>query len=192
MQINRKITVFLILTALVLLLAGCPLTQQPVEIVLKSDSIAPPRSSTESTRKFQHSSSGNPSIVESAMELSGKYVKLSEDIAVLRQEKQGLVAENRLLKEQFAPCQKDLEQTQKELAQANDLLIETRIELNNWKTSILGYRDEMRQADSAQLEALLKILTILGGEVKQESASNEAVDSDAALAQTDNLTFNRR
>ena len=115
-----------------------------------------------------------------------------EDIAALRQEKQELVAENRLLKEQFAPCQKDLEQTQKELAQANDLLLETRLELNNWKTSILGYRDEMRQADSAQLEALLKILTILGGEVKQESARNESVDSAAALAQTDNLTFNRR
>jgi hypothetical protein len=51
-----------------------------------------------------------------------------------------------------------------------------RIELNNWKTSILGFRDEMRQADIAQLETLLKILKILGGEVTVQSAQGRQSD----------------
>jgi 5-enolpyruvylshikimate-3-phosphate synthase len=40
--------------------------------------------------------------------------------------------------------------------------------LNNWKMNILGYRDEMRDAETAQLEALLKILKALGGEVETD------------------------
>ena len=73
-----------------------------------------------------------------------------------------------------------LQQTQKELAEANDLLIEMRIELNNWKTDILGFRAEMRDAEKTQLEALLKILNVLGGEVKPESAGQMRTVSSAA------------
>ncbi len=58
-----------------------------------------------------------------------------------------------------------LQQTQKELAEANDLLIEMRIELNNWKTDVLGFRDEMRDAETAQLQTLFRILQVLGGQV---------------------------
>jgi hypothetical protein len=38
---------------------------------------------------------------------------------------------------------------------------------------VLGFRNEIRQAETAQLEALLKILRVLGGEVTVESASSE-------------------
>ncbi len=58
-------------------------------------------------------------------------------------------------------------------------MIEMRIELNNWRTDILGFRDEMRDADTTQLQALLRILKILGGEVKEESAQNENAGSAA-------------
>ena len=44
-----------------------------------------------------------------------------------------------------------------------------RIELNNWKSNILGFRDEMRNADNAQLDALVKILEVLGGQAKADS-----------------------
>ena len=39
-------------------------------------------------------------------------------------------------------------------------------ELNTWKTNILGFRTEMREAAKAQLEALLKVLEVLGGEAE--------------------------
>ena len=64
-------------------------------------------------------------------------------------------------------------QTKKELTQANELLIEMRIELNNWKTNILGFRDEIRDTEKAQFEALLKILEVLGGEIETDQLTTE-------------------
>jgi hypothetical protein len=63
-----------------------------------------------------------------------------------------------------------LQQAHKELAEANSLLIDMRVELNNWKADILGFRNEMRNAETAQLETLLRILKVLGGQVTTESA----------------------
>jgi len=54
--------------------------------------------------------------------------------------------------------------------------------LNNWKTDILGFRDEMRDAETAQLEALLKILKVLGGEVKTKSAQSQDSSSTAVAS----------
>jgi hypothetical protein len=62
-----------------------------------------------------------------------------------------------------------LKQTQKELSEANDLLIEMLSELNTWKSNILGFRGEMRDAAKVQLEALLKVLEILGGKVEADA-----------------------
>ncbi len=84
------------------------------------------------------------------------------------QKKQELIEENKGLKRQITPLSAELEQTRKELAETTELVIDMRIELNNWKTDILGFRDEIRTAEKTQLKALLKILTILGGEVKTE------------------------
>ena len=180
MQANKKIILFLIVSVLIFLLAGCTVLQEPVEVVHKPDSTEGQQSSTLSKR-FQESTSKGPTAVESAIELSEKYARLSEEMAVLWQKNQELIAENRRLEDRLIPCEAQLKQTQKELAEANDLLIEMRIELNNWKTDILGFRDEMRDADKAQLETLLKILKILGGEVKNKSRDKNK-DSDVVPA----------
>jgi len=122
------------------------------------------------TQRFQQSSPHGPSAIESAVGLSEKYAKLSEQAAALKQQKERLEAENLRLKDQLSSASSQLAQTQKELTEANDLLVEMRVELNTWKNNILGFRDEMRDADKAQLEALLKILKMLGGEIKSESS----------------------
>lgn len=109
----------------------------------------------------------SPTAVESAIAISDKYAKLSEEAAALRQNKQTIEAENKRLKDDLQTCRTQSEQTQKELTQANDLLLQTRLELNNWKNDVLGFRGEMRDADKAQLDALLKILKLMGGEVNQ-------------------------
>jgi len=57
-----------------------------------------------------------------------------------------------------------LSQTQKELEEANEFLQKMHVELNQWKADVLGFRDEMRKAEAAQLQALGKILRILGAE----------------------------
>lgn len=114
------------------------------------------------------------------MELLEKHAELSKQATELERQNHSLMTENDRLKEQTTALDAESKQAQKELAEANDLLVDMRIELNNWKTNILGFRDEMREAESAQLEALLKILQILGGEVTVEAVHSEDTEQPAA------------
>jgi septal ring factor EnvC (AmiA/AmiB activator) len=124
-------------------------------------------------RRFDETGAKDPTVVESALDLSKKYAALSDEAAAMKQENQKLFSENRSLKEKNASLEAELKQTKKELAETNNLLVDMRVELNNWKNNILGFRNELRQADSEQLKALLEILKILGGEIKPDS--NQAV-----------------
>ena len=116
--------------------------------------------------RFQDTPLEGRTAVESAIELSEKYARLSDQTVSLREQNQRLASENANLKQQIGTLETKLGQTQKELNEANDLLIEMLTELNNWKTNILGFRSEMREAAKAELEALLKVLEILGGEAE--------------------------
>jgi hypothetical protein len=60
-----------------------------------------------------------------------------------------------------------MKQTKKELNEANNFLQEMQLELNQWKGDVLGFRDEMRRAQKSQLDALSRILRILGAETAQ-------------------------
>jgi len=135
-------------------------------------------------KRFEESAGVQPATVESVIQLSEKYKKLADEKAALLREKETLQAEKQRLEQELAATQQQLEQTKKELAEANDLLIEMRIELNNWKTNVLGFRDEMRQAQKAQLEALLKILKVLGGEIGSETTAEETSAEDTSGSST--------
>ena len=193
MQSNKK-TIFLLISLMpVLLLLNCVTVQEPPELAVISDSmdrLSSPKSDKQQSdsvaKRFQESAPQQSTVVASAMELSKEHAKLSEEAAVLRQENKDLTARNQQLKGQIVTLEAQLQQTQRELNEANDLLITMRIELNNWKTDILGFRDEMRDAETAQLEALLKILKVLGGEVKTKSAQGKDTSSTtvASLSKT--------
>ncbi len=178
MQADKK-NVLLICSVTVLLLTGCSAVREPAQAV-PSGSTGQNVARTESPNRFQESTTG-PTAVESAIELSEKYAKLADDMAAVREENQALAAENQRLKDELVPCRAQLAQAQKELAESNELLIDMRIELNNWKADILGFRDEMREANKAQIEALLKVLEALGGEVPTESPQiNDTGSTDQA------------
>ena len=166
MKANKKNDLFLLLLLLlsILMLAGCPSLSKPAYVVPKPDFNQ--QQGNAIPKRFQDAAPKDKTAVDSAIELSHKYAKLSEEITELRRKNQDLITENRQLKERLAILEPELEQAKKELNEANDLLIDMTTELNNWKTDILGFRDEIRDADKAQLEALLKILKVLGGEVK--------------------------
>ncbi len=160
MTATRRFVALALATLLAWALSGCTTPS-------KSSNVASGGQPAESTAKrFQDSSLEGRTAVESALELSEKYAKLSDQTATLRQENQRLTTENDNLRQQIASLESKLKQTQKELGEANDLLIEMLTELNNWKSNILGFRGEMRQAAQAQLEALLKVLEILGGQAE--------------------------
>ena len=178
MQINKKIFTFLILLALTFLLVGCPAVLESDRAVLNPASTE--HDSTSMSKRFQEANPKGQTAVDSAIELAKEHTKLLEEVTNLRQKNQELIAENRQLNDRIATLEPELRQTKKELAEANDLLIEMRIELNNWKADILGFRDEMRDADKAQLEALLRVLKVLGGEVKNETSQQQNEDSTTA------------
>jgi L-2-hydroxyglutarate oxidase LhgO len=198
MQTDKKNTFFLfllpILSGLTFLLPGCTVTKEPGKFTLQTGPVQampyqPPQQANEQQpatsveKRFIESALQGPTAVESAIELSEKYAQVSEEAALLRQKNQELTAKNLQFKDRLAAMDIQLQQTQKELNQANDLLIEMRVELNNWKTNIIGFRGEMRNAEKAQLEALLKILEILGGEIKDESAEvNQDKGADLTTA----------
>ncbi len=174
MKTNKKTILLMILFMPIFLLSNCVSVQEPPKVAARSDSTEIQQSASVAKR-FQESASPiqNPTVVASAMELSKKHAILSEQAAVLRQQNRELIVQKQQLKDQVVALEAQLRQAQKELTEANDILITMRIELNNWKVDILGFRDEIRNAETAQLEALLKILKVLGGEVKTKSAKGE-------------------
>ncbi len=149
------------LAMVVLAVGGCAMPQGP------ADAAAPTRDPGAATAKrFTDTPLEGRTAVESAIELSEKYARLSDQSVTLRQENQRLSNENESLRQQITTLDTKLKQTQRELGEANELLVEMLTELNHWKSNILGFRGEMRQAAQAQLEALLKVLEILGGEAE--------------------------
>jgi len=149
-----------------LILAGAGCSPQMQRNRMAASPATDPSASASTAMRFQDSPTQNRTAVESAIELSDKYARLSDKTVALREKNQRLEAENRQLIQKIETLEAKLVQTQKELGEANDLLIEMLTELNNWKSSILGFRGEMREAAKAQLEALLKVLEILGGEAE--------------------------
>jgi PBP1b-binding outer membrane lipoprotein LpoB len=180
MQTDKLTTILLILLMSIFLLSGCSSFQKPADVVTEPNPFEKFTSQQQVARRFQESAPQSPTAVESAIELSEKYASLSEEALVLRQQNQDLIAKNNQFKNQITALGAQMQQTQKELTESNDLLIEMRIELNNWKTDILGFRNEMRDSETAQLEALLKILQVLGGQVTVESV--KAKNTGSAVA----------
>jgi hypothetical protein len=101
---------------------------------------------------------------DSALAWSQKYEELLKQQQQQTEKNQALVTENSDLKQTIDKLQGEMAKTKKELDEANVFLQDMHRELTQWKADVLGYRDEMRQAQSAQMEALIRILKVLGAE----------------------------
>lgn len=182
MKNHSRTRLLLTLSVAALFLLGCQQAQTRTNVPVAPGNNSAAAQSESSKFRFQQPGTQGPSAVESAIELSKKYSALIEEMDKLRQENQRLKDENESLKGRVNPCENQLAQAQKELNEANELLIDMRIEMNNWKANVLGFRDEMRRADQAQLEALLKIITVLGGKTSQD----QGIADDASAEMSDN------
>jgi hypothetical protein len=131
----------------------------------KEKPVAKPEAPVDSTpAKYDSGAASTLTPVESSLLLSEKYAALAVDSEKLRYENKRLTDENTDLKGKVVKLQADYDQAAKELKEANSMAIDLRIELNNWKNNVLGFRDEMRESQKAQLEALVRIMQLLGGE----------------------------
>jgi len=101
---------------------------------------------------------------DSALAWSQKYEELLKQQQQQTEKNQAVVTENSDLKQTLDKLQGEMAKTKKELDEANVFLQDMHRELTQWKADVLGYREEMRQAQSAQMEALIRILKVLGAE----------------------------
>lgn len=172
-QVVKTASWFLV-PVLLIAATGCNAPSQPSTSLATRPAASNSGSGSSTTaNRFQDTPLEGRTAVESAIELSEKYARLSDQTVTLRDDNQRLTAENQALLQQIDDLELKLQQTQKELGEANDLLIDMLSELNTWKTNILGFRTEMRDAASAQLEALLKVLEVLGGESEAGALSQQ-------------------
>lgn len=150
--------------------SGCG-GQNPVRIIFPpefGDNEQP--QSAANPKRFEEQNAAHTDAIEKALEMSEKCEKLTAEAADLQKQNEKLHKEKQQLSSKLQRTQDELGRTKKELSQANDLIMETRVELNDWKSDVLGFREEMRQAEIAQLQTLKKIVELLGGEAPQQLA----------------------
>ena len=136
------------------------------------------QNSYEMKRRFEVTENEEQTAVHSAVLWAQKYEELSLRNNELREQNNKLFLENNRLDRETEKLSMELEQTKKELAEANAFLQQMHLELNEWKTDVLGFRDEIRQSQTAQLEALGKILSVLGAEPVTITDTVEAQPTD--------------
>lgn len=156
------------LAAGLIVLAGCQLIEPPAPIVRETAAVAsaPPPAVSGSAAMERRFTEGltEADAVQSAIMWSEKYDRLSQTADQLRERNMQLFEENTQLKKEVEDLGRRLAQTQKELDEASEFLQKMHVELNQWKADVLGFREELRKAQAAQLQALGKILRILGAE----------------------------
>ena len=170
--IKKAVTFYIVLS--VLFSAGCALVDESVPVGYIPPS---PSSAQAAQQRFVSSGDEAASAVESALKWSRKYEELLAETDQLRQQNERLTLEKNDLSTQLVTTQTQLDKTKKELYEANEFLKETHLELTSWKRDILGFRDEIRGAQTAELQALTKILRILGAEPIVATETQESAES---------------
>ncbi len=155
-----KFTEIFVISILLFVVAGCMSANAVSEEQLSSQQ----KQNQAVSKRFKAADNESDTAVDSALKLAQEHAALSEKYAAAQQKILELTEENKKLKERLLACEPELKQTKKELEEANNMIVDMRIEMNNWKTDTLAFRDEMRKADKIQLETLLKILQALGGD----------------------------
>lgn len=118
---------------------------------------------------FSANSNVQTNSVDDVIRLKEDYESLKQKNAFLTNENAELKKENSDLGLKLARAQSDLEAAKKEISESNEFIMQMNQELMRWKADVLGYRDENRKIQKAQLEALSRILKALGA---QDDSSN--------------------
>lgn len=173
-----KREMYVVFVTVSLFLSGCGLMTERVVYVesssvpapvpgpvpdVQSERIVDP-SPQDMQRRFETNTESEGTAVQNAVIWAQKYEELSVRNNELRDQNNKLYLENQRLVRDSDKLTMQLEQTQKDLAEANEFLQQMHLELSKWKSDVLGFRDEIRQSQKAQLEALSKILSVLGAE----------------------------
>ncbi len=160
---NVIITIFV---SLIMLQLGCTIVDRPIPPQSYQPAAVAPMAETMESR-FSDTEKTDISAVESALMWSDRYEELSAKNEKLRDDNSKLTISNTNLKHDIQKLQTQLDQTKAELKDASEFLQEMNLQLSKWKGDVLGFRDEMRNAQATQLEALKQIMKILGAELTE-------------------------
>ena len=164
---NIKKTI-LLLSLVIIVLSGCninvPEDMLPDTFTASNKKANSSDPVPKDNRKRFTSSTADNSSYEEARDWAVKFKELKAKSVQLKKYNSELTADNKRLAKRFDSMRANLEITEQELSDANDMLIEQRKELVNWKTNVLGFREESNYVHKEQLKALVKILKLLGAE----------------------------
>ena len=154
-----------ILTA-VTLLAGCDLQPARLEATPKPPPTPPGRTDVIDTQGVAapHDEKPTDSAVDTALQWAQRYAEVSQKLAESQAENKQLLNEKQAQAEKVTKLQDDLAKTQGQLKDANTMLMDMKRELEKWKDNVLTYRSEMRDAQAAQMNVLVRIVKLLGGD----------------------------
>ncbi len=166
-----KTLLMLSLIAAVSPIIGCKFVDEPIVLTPQPavrQAPAPYYTSPETNPaiadRFKKLDDNNVDAVKSALTWSKRYDDLAVKTEGLREKNKNLIIENLDYKDKLTKLQAKLDQTTSELDDANKFLQDLQLELTKWKADVIGFRDEIRAAQTAQLQALAKIMKVLGAE----------------------------
>ena len=84
-----------------------------------------------------------------------------------------LIDKDKASQQQIGKLQLDLVRAEKELTEANVMLLEMQGELKKWKEDVLGFRGEMRQSQKVLLEGVTRLHVLIGGGVAMDSPTTQ-------------------
>lgn len=159
---------FLVLSLVVIVLSGCNINV-PEEIVpepfMGTNNKPNPSDPVPTDNGIRFTSKAvDDRSYDDARDWAVKYKELRLQNQQLEKLNNELATDNKRLMKRFDAMNANLKITEKELSDANEMLIEQRKELDNWKANVLGFRDESNYIHKEQLKALVKILKLLGAE----------------------------
>lgn len=105
---------------------------------------------------------GSETAVDKALDWAQKYMEVSAKLTASEKENRALTEKSQALQQQLDTSKTQLAAAQKELNEANAMLKDLETRLAKWQENVLGYRQEMRDAQKAQMEGLARVLKLLG------------------------------
>ncbi|MCF7954401.1 MAG: hypothetical protein K9M75_01230 [Phycisphaerae bacterium] len=159
---------FLVLTAVTIVLSGCnvniPDEMVPEAFIEPTQNAKQPGPVAVSDKKRFTSNVDNESRYDDIRSWAEKNKELKSENTHLKKLNDELAADNERLVKRFDSMKANLETAEKELADANQMLIEMTKDLANWKADVLSFREESNYVHKEQLKALVRIMILLGAE----------------------------
>ena len=107
-----------------------------------------------------------------ALRWADKYAEAAKELVSANRRIRAQEVENQKSKTKIAQLSQELKKTQRELQDANEVLMDLKSDLKKWRTDVLGFREEQNKSLKAIIISQKKILELLGAEVPVDTGKS--------------------